>query len=193
MFTKMKIVVSRKHCVVCPDVVMWKCPATDQATIAMLRHAAQLFIILVSLVGSSAFSRQQIKVSVEHRPVHIIYRIGNARISTDPGDSSMQATMRPDSMPSAINRACPEYSPAAVRAGYEGEVAINLWIDSSGHPKKVAVVSSTFVIFNPATIQAAHQWLFRPPMINGKAEECLATLVFRFVLIDGKPQVLMPQ
>jgi TonB family protein len=77
--------------------------------------------------------------------------------------------------------------------GYEGEVAINVWVDSSGNPKKVAVIASTFVIFNPATIKAANQWLFKPPIIDGKPQEFLATLVFRFVLIEGKPQVLMPQ
>ncbi|MCZ6674199.1 MAG: energy transducer TonB [Verrucomicrobia bacterium] len=71
----------------------------------------------------------------------------------------------------------PEDWPTETQAG---GVLIEFYIDSSGSVKAPKVVSSTDEALNPATLESIRQWIFKPPIRNGRPVTAFARQQFEY-------------
>ena len=67
--------------------------------------------------------------------------------------------------PVIIKKVDPIYPELAKKAGMEGTVYANLWVDKQGKVREVKIVKADSDIFIQPVIDAAKQWLFSPAML----------------------------
>ncbi|MCK5125127.1 MAG: energy transducer TonB [candidate division Zixibacteria bacterium] len=75
-----------------------------------------------------------------------------------------------ETMPEMIKKVAPEYPELAKKAGIEGYVFIQAYIDKTGAVKKAKVIKSSKKDngFEEAAIKAAYLCLYQPAIQNGK-------------------------
>jgi TonB family protein len=91
-----------------------------------------------------------------------------------------------DEFPKPVKKVEPWYPELAQKAGIEGNVFIQLSIDTTGKVTDAKVVKSDHEVLNEAALQAARQWTFTPAMKDGKKLKIVLTVPFRFKLSDKK-------
>lgn len=72
------------------------------------------------------------------------------------------------SVPAAVYRSEPHYSKEALEANYQGEVALSLVIDTTGHPTRLRVIKPLGLGMDKEAMDAVSQWRFTPAMKDGK-------------------------
>ncbi|MBM4160653.1 MAG: energy transducer TonB [Ignavibacteria bacterium] len=87
-----------------------------------------------------------------------------------------------DQAPEPTQRVNPKYPDLATKAGIEGTVWTQVWIDESGKVTKASVTKSDAEILNQPAIDAAMQWKFKPAKKDGKPIAVWVTIPFRFKL-----------
>jgi TonB family protein len=90
-----------------------------------------------------------------------------------------------EKLPEAVKQVPPKYPELATRAGLEGTVWVNIWVDREGRPKKAVVQKSDAEIFNQPATDAAMQWIFTPAMMKNGPVSVWVSIPFRFKL-QGK-------
>ena len=87
--------------------------------------------------------------------------------------------------PQAVKRVEPKYPAIAVRAGIEGTVVLNLWVDRTGRVRKAVVLKSKGTILDTSAEDAAMQWVFTPAIMQQSPVSVWVSIPFRFK-IDRK-------
>jgi protein TonB len=99
----------------------------------------------------------------------------------------------------------PTYPSEAQTAGVQGEVGMELTINTTGRVQDVHVVSSTAAsasgpalpalraLLNDAAMAAARQWEYEPAVLNGVVVSVITTANVRFVLTPREPPKPPPQ
>jgi TonB family protein len=70
--------------------------------------------------------------------------------------------------PRALQKVEPEYTPEARSAGFSGNVALYVEIDSQGKPTLVDVIQPAGLGLDEKAVAAVRQWQFPPPVSGGK-------------------------
>src|SRR5262249_15330380 len=81
----------------------------------------------------------------------------------------------------ALRKIEPQYPPAAKTARAQGEVKVEVFIDTKGNVVSASVVSGPPLLHEPSLI-AARQWVFKPILDSGKPIKVSGILTFRFAL-----------
>ncbi len=84
--------------------------------------------------------------------------------------------------PVIIKKVDPIYPELAKKAGMEGTVYANLWVDKQGKVREVKIVKAESEIFVQPVIDAAKQWLFSPAMMKNGPVAVWVAVPFRFSL-----------
>jgi len=84
--------------------------------------------------------------------------------------------------PVPIKKVAPIYPESARRAGIEGTVWMNVWVDERGNVSKAQIQRSDNKVLNQAAIDAAMQWKFKPAQENGHSVKAWVTIPFKFKL-----------
>ncbi len=84
--------------------------------------------------------------------------------------------------PSFKQKVEPDYPEEARRAGIEGTVQLEIWLDARGKVRKIRVLSSPGHGLDRAAVKAAARALFKPGEIDGKPVPVKITIPYRFVL-----------
>ena len=71
------------------------------------------------------------------------------------------------SAPQVVHSVEPEFSDDARRANYQGNVSVQLIVDSEGNPQNVRLVSHLGMGLDEKAIQAVKQYKFHPAMYQG--------------------------
>ena len=88
--------------------------------------------------------------------------------------------------PVVVKRVEPKFPQLAMRAGLEGRVLVNIWVDKEGKVRQVVVLKSDAEIFNEAAIEAAKQFVFTPAYMNNGPVSVWVQMSFKFKLADKK-------
>jgi len=88
--------------------------------------------------------------------------------------------------PVIIKKIDPIYPELAKKAGMEGTVYANLWVDKQGKVREVKIVKAESEIFIQPVIDAAKQWLFSPAMMKNGPVAVWVAVPFRFSLKTTK-------
>jgi len=86
------------------------------------------------------------------------------------------------SMPAAISRTEPEYTPAARAAGIQGAVTLSIIVGKDGLLRDIRVVKSLDPGLDQKAIEAVTKWRFRPGQKDGQALDVQATIEVNFRL-----------
>lgn len=70
--------------------------------------------------------------------------------------------------PGFVSRPIPKYPTLARRAGREGEVVLEIWLEPDGSISKIEIVKSAGWGFDKAALKAAHSSRFTPGQIEGQ-------------------------
>jgi protein TonB len=84
-----------------------------------------------------------------------------------------------DRGPVPIRRVAPQYPAEAFRGHVEGEVVVEVLIDSKGHVVRAELLTSV-PLLDDAALACAKQWLFSPAIKNGRPVPSLALVPVRF-------------
>jgi protein TonB len=68
--------------------------------------------------------------------------------------------------PRKLRHVTPTYPPIAIKAGIQGTVVVECTIDANGRVVNAAVVEGN-PLLNAAAIEAVHQWVYTPTLLNG--------------------------
>jgi TonB family protein len=80
-----------------------------------------------------------------------------------------------------VQRVDPVYPPLAKQARIQGTVRLTLTIGADGHVNKITIISGHPLLI-PAAMEAAHQWVYRPTLLNGEPAEVLTEAAVSFTL-----------
>ena len=97
--------------------------------------------------------------------------------------SAALAPASPEPLPRVVHRESPEYPPQAKERGWEGQVIVQITVDTLGRVREARVVrSSGHAVLDSAAVAAARRWRFEPARLKGKPVESTLMLPFRFSL-----------
>jgi protein TonB len=88
--------------------------------------------------------------------------------------------------PVVIHRVEPVYPEFAKKAGLEGQVYVNIWVDKEGKVRDVKVLKSDSEIFNEPVIAACKQWIFSPAMMKNGPVAVWVAVPFRFSIQNAQ-------
>ena len=84
------------------------------------------------------------------------------------------------SMPQVIHSVEPEFSEEARKAKFQGEVTVELIVDTNGVPQNVHVLRGVGMGLDERAIEAAKQYRFKPAMENGKPVPVILDIAVNF-------------
>jgi len=84
------------------------------------------------------------------------------------------------SMPQVIHSVEPEFSEEARKAKFQGEVTVELIVDTSGVPQNVHVLRGVGMGLDERAVEAAKQYRFKPAMENGKPVPVILDIAVNF-------------
>lgn len=84
--------------------------------------------------------------------------------------------------PVVVTKVDPVYPPIAIRAALEGNVFVQVWVDTKGMVRKAVVAKSDGEVFNEAAVEAARRWVFTPALMQDRPVSVWVTIPFRFRL-----------
>jgi protein TonB len=88
--------------------------------------------------------------------------------------------------PVVIYRVEPVYPEFAKKAGLEGQVYVNIWVDKEGKVRDVKILKSDSEIFNQPVVDACMQWKFSPAMMKNGPVAVWVAVPFRFSLENAQ-------
>jgi TonB family protein len=92
-----------------------------------------------------------------------------------------------EKMPEAKTRAGVVYPEEAKKAGVEGIVYVQMFVDEHGKVTEAKVLKSDAKVLEKAALDAARQWTFSPGISKDKKPVGVSiTVPFKFKLEDGK-------
>jgi len=106
------------------------------------------------------------------------------KLCAEPWYAAATASLLQD-QPEVKKRVEPWYPELLKKAGIEGKVIVNVFIDEQGKVEKTKILESTHEAFSEAATKAAMQWEFSPAMKEGKPIKAEVTIPFRFKLAEG--------
>jgi TonB family protein len=79
-----------------------------------------------------------------------------------------------------LDKVQPSYPEQAVKAGLQGAVVLQAWIDKDGNVRDLKLVDGSLLL-GKAAVKAVKQWRYRPYLLNGVAvdAETYVTVNFR--------------
>jgi len=101
-------------------------------------------------------------------------------VKVDPGQAFIEAVV--DEKPSLMSPLLPDYPDLLRQAGIEGNVLIEVIIDTTGHaePASLRIVNSTNKAFEIAARDAVLKSLYRPGRVRGQAVRVLVQVPINF-------------
>lgn len=91
--------------------------------------------------------------------------------------------------PKLVLRILPHYPNVAIIAGLEGTLYVRVFIDSTGRPRKAALLKSPDQIFDQPVLHAIMFCKFSPAVIDGKPESIWIAIAVNFHIEGGVPTV----
>jgi TonB family protein len=79
-----------------------------------------------------------------------------------------EETGRFQSVPKPLKMSSPVYPSVLRRAGAQGNVVLELWVNKKGEVARVKVIHSDHELFSEATLKAVNKWRFKPGTVNGQ-------------------------
>ncbi|MBB4131005.1 TonB family protein [Xanthomonas sp. 3075] len=123
-------------------------------------------LLLAATLSTATWATQPARVAT---PAHAAPAAGNALDF---------ATLQP-----------PTYPATALAAGTEGFVELQIDIDPSGVPQRIAVVQSTPAgVFDQAVLDAARRWRLKPAIAHGKPVASSVLVPVRFAMDAPEPE-----
>ncbi|HEY6951880.1 MAG TPA: energy transducer TonB [Bacteroidota bacterium] len=109
---------------------------------------------------------------------------GDGTLNVGSGEEGVEPPpFRPvEKWPVVAKRVEPRYPETAIRAGIEGTVILNLWVDKAGKVRKAVVVRSDAQILDSSAQDAAMQWVFTPAIMQHEPVSVWVSIPFRFSL-----------
>jgi TonB family protein len=96
-----------------------------------------------------------------------------------------------DQAPEAIFQEAPVFPYSLRRSGINGEVVVDLVIDTDGNVVKADVTSSTHPDFEAPAVEAALKWKFKPALKNGHPVVARMAVPIDFQLLTvGQPDII---
>ena len=89
--------------------------------------------------------------------------------------------------PKVIRRPAHEYTEAAREARIQGVVILRLLIDEGGSVRDIEVLKTLPLGLEAAAIEAAREWRFEPPEVDGEPSQVLYRVAFQFAM-DDEPE-----
>ena len=113
--------------------------------------------------------------------------IGNPGVGTGEGTVNVDGVeplpfVAVEHPPMLVHRVAPKYPELMLKAGIEGKVYVNIWVNKEGKPHQVRILKSDNELFNEAAIEAAKQFLFTPAYMNSGPVSVWVSVPFRFKL-----------
>jgi len=135
--------------------------------------------------AEQTFASQQ-EMSAEVSPIAEIAQgaIGDIQIEED--DVPPPDFVPFEKEPVVIHRVEPVYPEFAKKAGLEGSVYVNIWVDKEGKVRDVKVLKSDSDIFVQPVIDACKQWLFSPAMMKNGPVAVWVAVPFRFSMQNAQ-------
>jgi TonB family protein len=130
----------------------------------------------------SADSRVQIPESLKLPQPEI-----SARTTTVKHFPSLLAQLEPVSLPEDLSRELllqrvqPSYPEQALKAGLQGAVVLQAWIDRDGSIRDLKLVGGSLLL-GQAAVKAVKQWRYKPYLRNGVAVEAETYVTVNFKL-----------
>jgi protein TonB len=90
--------------------------------------------------------------------------------------------------PRKLKHVDPQYPPLARSAHVEGVVVLECLIDADGKVKDVRVLRALPMLAD-AAVEAVHQWVYAPTLVNGVPSQALMTVTVRFQLHTPMAQI----
>jgi len=134
-----------------------KPPSIIQPMEAMLIDSTQSTHTTVPVATKPKLEQPQLNLDVQ-QPEPVI----DVPLDTSPAqaDSSTAIT---DANLAVSRRVEPVYPPQSRRAGEQGTVVFNVFVDEKGHPQQINIAkSSGFDKLDQSALQAIHRWMFNP-------------------------------
>jgi protein TonB len=88
--------------------------------------------------------------------------------------------------PVLIQKVEPVYPEFAKKAGLEGTVYVNLWVDKQGKVREVKILKADSDIFIEPVKEAAMQWVFSPAMMKNGPVSVWVAVPFRFSMANAQ-------
>jgi len=89
------------------------------------------------------------------------------------------------SAPVLIHSVDPEYTETARKNKVEGNVLLNIWVDSNGNPNHIHVIRGLGAGLDEKALEAVRQYRFKPAMKDGKPVRVELNLDLNFTLPKG--------
>jgi len=143
--------------------------STARALLATLTVA--LVVVLASSFSVRAFPLAQTSAST-----------GGTAVQSEPEWTA--GAMRLGSklpMPKVVKKVNPDYTEEAKAAKIEGDVVVQVRIETDGKIRNARVIKSVPKL-DAVALAAVKQWEFVPPLLNGKPVPVLADITVRFTL-----------
>jgi protein TonB len=83
--------------------------------------------------------------------------------------------------PAKLKNVNPAYPDVAARAMVQGNVIVELQVDSQGHVTDARIVKG-IPLLNDAALAAVRQWVYMPPLVDGVPVRLVMTVTVRFKL-----------
>lgn len=98
------------------------------------------------------------------------------------GEAEPDTFVPVEQQPLLVRRVAPKYPELMLKAGIEGKVHVNIWVNKEGKPHQVRILKSDNESFNEAAIEAAKQFLFTPAYMNNGPVSVWVSVPFSFRL-----------
>lgn len=109
------------------------------------------------------------------------------------GSSSIACADSPAKVDRSYPTPAPDYPAAAQTNGEQGDVLVDVYVNSSGHPRKFKVhQSSGFPDLDNAAAEAVANWRFIPAIENGDTTSAWTTVKIHFELPHPEPAAAAP-
>lgn len=89
-----------------------------------------------------------------------------------------------DRPPVPVRPIKPPYPEEARRAGIEGEVLVEVWVDEKGAVKRVKILKSAGYGFDEAVVNTIKNTPFQPALVHGRPVAARTYFKVKFVLTD---------
>lgn len=97
-------------------------------------------------------------------------------------EAEPEAFVPVEQQPVLVRRVAPKYPELMLKAGIEGKVYVNIWVNKEGKTHHVRILKSDNELFNEAAIEAARQFLFTPAYMNNGPVSVWVSVPFTFRL-----------
>ena len=136
-----------------------KPPSVIQPMEAMLIDSTKSTHVETPVISKPKMEEPQLNVDIQQPDVDITIPVDTTTASSDASTAISDANLQ------VSRRVEPVYPAQSRRAGEQGTVVFNVFVDENGHPQQINIArSSGFDRLDQSALQAIHRWMFNPAL-----------------------------